>query len=96
MAFFSAPANTAVDFGNAFDGLEALTSAFVAYDQQSVNGFNAYLSGQEQIVVTGNGFTFNGPTPADGVITTLLLKHNGATVGTLSGLALDYGDFVQA
>ncbi len=94
MAFFSAPANTAVDFGNAFDGLGALTNDFVAYDQQGVNGFNAYLNNQLEVVVTGHSFTYSGVAPVDGVITTLLLKHNGVTVGTLSGLALDFSDFV--
>jgi Ca2+-binding RTX toxin-like protein len=94
MANFFANATPAVDFGNAFDGLGALTSDFVAYDQQSINGFGAYLNGQLAVVVTGNSFTYNGAEPIDGVVTTLLLKQGGLTVGTVTGLALDYGDFV--
>ena len=94
MANFFANANTAVDFGNAFDGLGALTSDLGTYDQQSTNGFNAYLNGQLAVVVTGNSFTYSGAEPVDGVVTTLLLKQGGVTVGTVTGLALDYGDFV--
>ncbi len=94
MAFFSAPANTAVNFNTMFDNLDVLTNAFVAYDQQSANGFNAYLNGQEKLVVTGNGFSFTPPVPVDGAITTLLFKNGGATLGTLSGLAVDYSDFL--
>jgi Ca2+-binding RTX toxin-like protein len=95
MAFFSASANTAADMASAFGSLSVLTNQLTAFGQQGGNGFAAYLAGQQQLAVSGTGFAFNGPVPVDGVITTLLLKHDGVTLGTLSGLALDYGDFVS-
>jgi len=94
MANFFANATPAVDFGNAFDGLGALTNDFAIYDQLSINGFNAYLNGQLAVVVTGNSFTYSGVEPVDGVVTTLLLMQGGVEIGTVTGLALDYGDFV--
>ena len=94
MAYFAAPANTAVDFSSAFDNLAVLTNNFTAYGQQSAAGFTAYLSNQVQLDVFGTGFTYDGPKPVDGAITTLLLKHKGVTVGTLSGFAFNFKDFV--
>lgn len=94
MAYFAAEPNTAVTFLNAFSNLAALNHDATVFTQQTVNGFTAVLGGQVAIVVTGNGFTYEGPLPADGAITTLLLKQGGVTIGTLSGLAVDYSDFV--
>jgi Ca2+-binding RTX toxin-like protein len=95
MAYFTAAPNTAVTFLTAFSNLAALTHDATVYTQQSANGFTAVLGGQVAIVVTGNSFTYEaGILPTDGVITTLLLKVGGVTIGTLSGLAVDYSDFV--
>ena len=66
MAYFAAPANTAVDFSTAFDNLAALTDDFTAYGQQSAAGFTAYPSDQVQLAVYGAGFTYDGPKPVDG------------------------------
>jgi hypothetical protein len=94
MANFFANATPAVDFGTAFDGLGALNGSIIAYDQQSASGFIAYSVNQVSVGVAGNGFTYNGDEPVDGVITTLLLMQGGVEIGTVTGLALDYGDFV--
>ena len=94
MAYFTAPTNTAVNFQTAFSGLTALTDNHTVFGLQTGAGFTAYLSGQAALVVSGTGFTYSGPTPIDGAITTLLLKQGGVTVGTLTGLAIDFSDFV--
>ena len=94
MAYFTAPANTAVNFSTAFSNLAALTNITTIYSQQNAAGFTASLNGNVAIAVSGTGFTYSGPLPVDGAITTLLLKQGGVTVGTLSGLAIDYSDFV--
>ena len=94
MANFFANAIPAVDFGNAFDGLGALTSDWGIYVEQSSNGFDAYLNGDLAVLVSGNSFTYSDDAPVDGVVTTLSLMQGGVTVGTLTGLALDYSDFV--
>ena len=88
-------ATTATDFTTAFDNLIWL-DGFAAYSQQSSNGFTAYFANEEKLVVSGAGFTFNGPEPVDGTITSITLKQNGTTLGTLSGLSLDYSDFVAS
>ncbi len=93
MAIFLA--TTATDFTTAFDSLIWL-DGFAAYSQQSVNGFTAYFANEEKLVVGGAGFTFNGPEPVDGTITSITLKQDGTTLGTLSGLSLDYSDFVAS
>ena len=93
MAIFLA--TTTTDFNTAFDNLFWL-DGFAAYSQQNANGFTAYFAGEEKLVVGGAGFTFNGPEPVDGTITSITLKQNGTTLGTLSGLSLDYSDFVAS
>jgi Ca2+-binding RTX toxin-like protein len=95
MAYFAAEPNTAVTFLNAFSNLDALVNDATVFTQQTTNGFTAVLGAQVAIVVTGNSFTYeSGTLPVDGVITTLLLKLGGVTIGTLSGLAVDYSDFI--
>lgn len=95
MAIFLASGNAAVDLNDAFNFVvTVLGNQGAANGQQSANGFTTVIGGQVWISVGGSGFYYNGNTPVDGTMTSITYSPNGQAVGTLSGLSLDYGDFI--
>jgi Ca2+-binding RTX toxin-like protein len=94
MAIFSASANTALDFNTAFELLFLLGNPGAANGQKSANGFTTVVGNTQMLSVGGSGFTYSGNSPIDGTMTSITFNMNNQPHLTVSGLAIDYGDFV--
>jgi Ca2+-binding RTX toxin-like protein len=96
MANFFAAATPAVNFNAAFDNLAALANPYVAYGEQTANGFKAYVANVAAVTIGGSQFTYSGVEPTGGTVTSIAFKVNGAAIGTLSGLSVDFANLVAS
>jgi Ca2+-binding RTX toxin-like protein len=94
MAVFSASANTALDFNTAFELLFLLGNPGAANGQKSANGFTTVVGNTQMLSVGGSGFTYSGNSPIDGTMTSLTIYGDNQANLSITGLAIDYGNFV--
>lgn len=97
MAIFLPSGNTALDFilAGQLEIIFMLGNPGAANGQQTVNGFTTVVGGQVWLSVSGSGFSYSGNNPVDGTISSITFSPDGQTIGTLSGLSLNYADLIN-